>query len=54
MREWRVGRKDEKDLAEKLDTPMVWYNLGNGYARLEQAAPAVAAYLGGRPAAVAR
>ena len=35
---------DEKDLAEKLDAPMVWYNLGNGYARLEQAAPAVAAY----------
>ena len=35
---------DEKDLAEKLDTAMVWYNLGNGYARLEQAAPAVAAY----------
>ncbi len=35
---------DEKDLAEKLDNPMIWYNLGNGYARLEQAAPAVAAY----------
>ncbi|MES2293878.1 MAG: tetratricopeptide repeat protein [Pseudomonadota bacterium] len=35
---------DERDLAEKLDAPMVWYNLGNGYARLEQAAPAVAAY----------
>ncbi len=35
---------DEKDLAEKLDSPMVWYNLGNGYARLEQAAPAVDAY----------
>jgi Flp pilus assembly protein TadD len=35
---------DEKDLAEKLDAPLVWYNLGNGYARLEQAAPAVAAY----------
>ena len=35
---------DEKDLAEKLDTPMVWFNLGNGYARLEQAPPAVAAY----------
>lgn len=35
---------DEKDLAEKLDAPIVWYNLGNGYARLEQAAPAVAAY----------
>ena len=35
---------DEEDLAEKLDDPMIWYNLGNGYARLEQAAPAVAAY----------
>jgi tetratricopeptide (TPR) repeat protein len=35
---------DEKDLAERLNDPMVWYNLGNGYARLEQAAPAVAAY----------
>jgi tetratricopeptide (TPR) repeat protein len=35
---------DERELAEKLDAPMVWYNLGNGYARLEQAAPAVAAY----------
>ena len=35
---------DEKDLAEKLNSPMVWYNLGNGYARLEQGAPAVAAY----------
>jgi len=50
MRRWRAGRNaynalnDEKGLAEKLDAPMVWYNLGNGYARLEQAAPAVAAY----------
>lgn len=35
---------DEKELAEKLNNPMIWYNLGNGYARLEQAAPAVAAY----------
>lgn len=35
---------DEKDLAEKMNSAMVWYNLGNGYARLEQAAPAVAAY----------
>ena len=35
---------DEKSLADKLNAPMVWYNLGNGYARLEQAAPAVAAY----------
>ena len=35
---------DEKDLAEKMNSAMVWYNLGNGYARLEQAAPAVDAY----------
>ncbi len=35
---------DEKDLAVRLDNAMVWYNLGNGYARLEQAEPAVAAY----------
>lgn len=35
---------DERDLAEKLSDPTLWYNLGNGYARLEQAAPAVAAY----------
>jgi tetratricopeptide (TPR) repeat protein len=35
---------DEKDLADKLNSPTVWYNLGNGYARLEQAAAAVAAY----------
>ena len=35
---------DEKPVAEKLDNPVVWYNLGNGYAKLEQAGPAVAAY----------
>jgi len=35
---------DEKDLAERMNNAMVWYNLGNGYARLEQAAPAVDAY----------
>ncbi|MEP6668536.1 MAG: tetratricopeptide repeat protein [Chthoniobacter sp.] len=35
---------DEKDLAVKMDNATVWYNLGNGYARLEQAEPAVAAY----------
>jgi tetratricopeptide (TPR) repeat protein len=35
---------DEKAVAEKLDNPVVWYNLGNGYAKLEQAGPAVAAY----------
>jgi tetratricopeptide (TPR) repeat protein len=35
---------DERDLAEKLNNPMVWYNLGNAYSRLEQAPPAVAAY----------
>ncbi len=35
---------DEKELAVKLDNATVWYNLGNGYARLEQAEPAVAAY----------
>jgi tetratricopeptide (TPR) repeat protein len=35
---------DERDLAEKLDNPTIWYNLGNGYSRLEQAPPAVAAY----------
>jgi tetratricopeptide (TPR) repeat protein len=35
---------DEKDLVEQSDNAMIWYNLGNGYARLEQAAPAVDAY----------
>jgi len=35
---------DEKDLVEKSDNAMIWYNLGNAYARLEQAAPAVDAY----------
>ena len=35
---------DEKELAERLNNAVVWYNLGNGYSRLEQAAPAVAAY----------
>jgi tetratricopeptide (TPR) repeat protein len=35
---------DEKDLVEKSDNAVIWYNLGNGYARLEQAAPAVDAY----------
>jgi cytochrome c-type biogenesis protein CcmH/NrfG len=35
---------DEKPLAEKLNNATVWYKLGNGYARLEQAQPAVSAY----------
>jgi tetratricopeptide (TPR) repeat protein len=35
---------DEKPLAEHLNNATVWYNLGNGYARLEQAQPAVSAY----------
>jgi len=35
---------DEAPLAEKLNNATVWYRLGNGYARLEQARPAVSAY----------
>jgi len=35
---------DEKPLAEKLNNATVWYKLGNGYAQLEQAQPAVSAY----------
>lgn len=35
---------DEAPLAEKLNNATVWYALGNAYARLEQAKPAVAAY----------
>ncbi len=35
---------DERPLAEKLNDATVWYKLGNGYARLEQAQPAVSAY----------
>jgi tetratricopeptide (TPR) repeat protein len=35
---------DEEPLAERLNNAAVWYKLGNGYARLEQARPAVAAY----------
>lgn len=35
---------DEKELAVKMDNAVVWYNLGNGYARLEQAESAVTAY----------
>jgi tetratricopeptide (TPR) repeat protein len=35
---------DEKDRVATSDNAMIWYNLGNGYARLEQAAPAVDAY----------
>ena len=30
---------DEKDLAEKMNSAMVWYNLGNGYARLDRPHP---------------
>ncbi|HEX4283657.1 MAG TPA: tetratricopeptide repeat protein [Terracidiphilus sp.] len=35
---------DEEPLAERLNNAGVWYKLGNGYARLEQAQPAVSAY----------
>jgi tetratricopeptide (TPR) repeat protein len=35
---------DEVPLAEKLNNATIWYTLGNGFARLEQAAPAVSAY----------
>jgi tetratricopeptide (TPR) repeat protein len=35
---------DEEPLAERLNNAAVWYKLGNGYARLEQARPAVSAY----------
>jgi tetratricopeptide (TPR) repeat protein len=35
---------DELPLAEKLNNATIWYTLGNGYARLEQAGPAVSAY----------
>ena len=35
---------DEEPLAERLNNAAVWYKLGNGYARLEQAQPAVSAY----------
>jgi tetratricopeptide (TPR) repeat protein len=35
---------DEEPLAERLNNAAVWYKLGNGYARLEQARPTVSAY----------
>jgi Flp pilus assembly protein TadD len=35
---------DEEPLAERLNNAAIWYKLGNGYARLEQAQPAVSAY----------
>ena len=35
---------DEEPLAERLNNAAVWYRLGNAYARLEQARPAVLAY----------
>jgi Flp pilus assembly protein TadD len=35
---------DEKMLAERLNSPMVWYTLGNGYAKLSDLNNAIAAY----------
>jgi tetratricopeptide (TPR) repeat protein len=35
---------DEEPLATKLNNAAVWYQLRNGYARLEQVQPAVSAY----------